>query len=76
MSLFPADRALPAGEQPIQVGSADAIQQLQAHMALPGSKYARLKQTIIHHIMLMEDGRKQITDEFNLIFDHFYPGKN
>jgi hypothetical protein len=75
ISLFPADRAFPAGEQPIQVGAADAIQQLQAHMAVPASKYARLKQTIIHHIMLIEEGRKQITDEFNLIFDHFLPGK-
>jgi hypothetical protein len=74
MSLFPTDRAFPAGEQPIQVGAADEVQQLQAHMAFPASKYARLKQTIIHHIMLVEDCRKQITDEFNLIFDHFLPG--
>lgn len=74
-SMFPAERALPQGEQPLQLGAGDAQQQLVSHMANPSTKYARLKQTIIQAIMLNPDGRKTIADEFNLIFDHLLPGK-
>jgi predicted ATPase len=74
-SMFPADRSFPQGEQPLQVGSADAQNQLMSHMAQPSTKYARLKQTIIHNILLAPEGRELIVNEFNLIFDNLLPGK-
>jgi AAA15 family ATPase/GTPase len=74
-SMFPADRALPQGEQPLQLGSADTQQQVISHMANPSLKYARLKQAIIQGVMLDSQGRQNIENEFNLIFDHLLPGK-
>jgi hypothetical protein len=74
-SLFPADRAFPQGDQNIQFGAGDAQQQLQSHMSNPTMKYARLKQTIIQNIMLSQDGREMIGNEFNLIFDNLLPEK-
>ena len=74
-SLFPADRTFPQGDQAIQFGAGDAQQQLQSHMSTPTMKYARLKQTIIQNIMLSQDGREMIENEFNLIFDNLLPGK-
>jgi predicted ATPase len=47
-SYFPADRALPQGDIPIQVGGQDAAQQLLSHNSQPQLKYARLKSTIIN----------------------------
>ncbi len=75
MSFFPADRAFPQGETPIQVGSADAQAQVQAHMSTPATKYARLKQTIVQNVMLSPQGRETLEREFNLIFDNLLPGK-
>lgn len=74
-SLFPADRALPQGDQAIQVGSGDAQQQLHSYMAQPGLKYARLKQAIIHSVLLRREGYSTLEAEFNLIFDNLLPGK-
>jgi hypothetical protein len=67
-SYFPADRALPVGEVPIQVGGADVMTQLQAHNSQPQSKYGRLKPTIINNILFGLDGATQIDSEFNRIF--------
>ena len=69
------DRAFPQGETPIQVGSADAQAQVQAHMSTPATKYARLKQTIVQNVMLSPQGRETLEREFNLIFDNLLPGK-
>jgi hypothetical protein len=45
-SYFPADRALPPGEHPVQLGAADAVQQIESHASQPQLKYSRLKNTI------------------------------
>lgn len=37
-SYFPADRALPPGEQPVQLGAADAGQQIESHVSQPQLK--------------------------------------
>jgi hypothetical protein len=38
-SYFPADRAMPTGEQPVQLGSADTSQQLESYNSQPQLKY-------------------------------------
>src|SRR5690348_13708085 len=45
-SYFSADRALPHGEQPIQLGAADVNNQLESHNSQPQIKFNRLKNTI------------------------------
>ena len=69
-TYFPADRALPSGEQPVQLGAADAAQQLESYNSLPQSKYSRLKNLIFSSIILsdQEEGRKKLNEEFGKIF--------
>ncbi|GEM_PF-1206881 len=76
MSFFPADRAMPQGEQPIQLGSADAMQQLLSHMATPNVKYQRVKQAIIQTLLLGSAGTDKLMAEFDLIFKSLLPGKS
>lgn len=45
-TYFPADRALPSGEQPVQLGGPDAAQQQESYNAQPQIKFNRLKNTI------------------------------
>lgn len=74
-SYFPADRALPRGEQPIQLGAQDAAQQLESHNSQPQNKYNRLKNTIFSAIIEAEDGRQAIRDNFYTIFSGLLKGR-
>lgn len=74
-NYFPADRALPTGEVPIQLGAVDIQQQIMSYLAQPTLKYGRVKQFIIQTVMFDEHGRQRLSDEFNLIFDKLLPGK-
>lgn len=68
-SYFPADRALPFGEQPVQLGGADAGQQLETHMSQPQLKYSRLKNTIFNAVIMGQHQREELEREFNRIFN-------
>jgi hypothetical protein len=74
-SYFPADRALPAGEVPIQIGAADAAQQVESHNSQPQSKYARLKNTIFSAVVAGEEEHAQMNREFLKIFEGILKGK-
>ncbi|MDM9647113.1 AAA family ATPase [Rhizobium sp. S163] len=74
-SYFPADRALPRGEQPIQLGIQDAAQQLEAHNSQPQTKYNRLKNTIFGAIVGAEEGRHSIRENFERIFSGVLKGR-
>jgi energy-coupling factor transporter ATP-binding protein EcfA2 len=74
-SYFPADRALPRGEQPVQLGSQDASQQLESHNSQPPLKYNRLKNTIFGTIIASEDGRTILSEEFRTIFSGVLKGR-
>jgi len=67
-TYFPADRALPHGEIPIQLGTPDAAQQLESHNSTPAVKYQRLKNTIFTWITEAEGGRALLEAEFSKIF--------
>lgn len=75
-NYFPADRSLPFGDQPLQIGFANAIQQLQSYMATPQSKYQLIKQFIINMYLTSEESKENIKSIFGLIFDYFLPGKS
>lgn len=74
-SYFPADRALPQGEQPIQLGMADSQGQLESHSSQPQMKYARLKNTIFSAMIMSENGRQDLTREFERIFNGILRGR-
>lgn len=74
-SYFPADRALPQGEQPVQLGMADAQAQLESHSSQPQTKYTRLKNTIFSAMILNESGRQELTTEFERIFTGILKGR-
>jgi predicted ATPase len=67
-TYFPADRALPHGEVPIQLGAPDAAQQLESHNSNPAMKYQRLKNTIFTWITETEGGKAVLDREFSKIF--------
>lgn len=75
ISYFPADRAFPPGEVNIQIGSADAGNQVQSHLGQPAQKYHRLKQTIVHGIITNQINESWLAQEFQLILDSLIPGK-
>lgn len=75
LSYFPADRAFPPGEVNIQIGSADASNQVQSHLGNPATKYHRLKQVIVQGIITSQIDRSWLDKEFNLILEHLVPGK-
>ena len=70
-TYFPADRALPAGEQPVQLGGADAVLQMESYNSQPQLKFNRLKNTIFGASIIGESVsspdavRKQFDDIFN-----------
>jgi hypothetical protein len=68
-SYFPADRAMRAGEQPVQIGAADAGQQIESHNSQPQIKYDRLKNTIFNAIVLGAQERAKLEQEFVGIFN-------
>ena len=74
-SYFPADRALPQGEQPVQLGMADAQAQLESHSSQPQTKYTRLKNTIFNAMIMSESGRQELTTEFERIFTGILKGR-
>jgi energy-coupling factor transporter ATP-binding protein EcfA2 len=74
-SYFPADRALPSGEQPVQLGSADAIQQLESHNSQPQTKYTRLKNTIFNALVTSTVERDALIKDFARIFDGILKGR-
>lgn len=75
-SYFPADRALPTGEQPVQLGMADTSQQLESYNSQPQLKYNRLKSMIFNTIIGHPTGRAELTSQFNLIFEKVLKGRS
>lgn len=75
-TYFPADRALPAGEQPVQLGAADATQQLESYNSQPQTKYTRLKNLIFSTFLLggNTNGRP-LNTEFEQIFKGILKGR-
>ena len=74
-SYFPADRVMPAGEPGIQIGAADAAQQLESHNSTPQNKYVRLKNTVFNLIVSGSDGRSRLEHEFERIFASVLKGR-
>jgi len=72
-SYFPADRALPAGEQPVQLGLADTAQQLESYNSQPQMKYTRLKSAIF--TALISKGKEDLEQQFSMIFSRILRGK-
>lgn len=70
-SYFSADRWLPTGEAPIQLGAGDADNQIKSHIAEPQIKFHRLKTSIANSKILQED----LGNDFSTIFDQILPGK-
>jgi len=74
-SYFPADRALPTGETPIQLGTIDAQQQLESHNSVPAMKYQRLKSTIFAWLVDNPASRDHLNATFGTIFDKLLTGR-
>lgn len=74
-TYFQADRALPHGEQPVQLGSQDANQQQESHNSQPHLKYQRLKNTIFSAVVRGSDSREMLDREFTRIFDGILKGR-
>ena len=74
-SYFPAERAMPIGEPPVQIGSADAMQQMESHNSQPYSKYTRLKNIIYNSIIAGNEGRTNLQNHFARIFEGLLKGR-
>ncbi|MBU2849720.1 AAA family ATPase [Acidithiobacillus ferrivorans] len=74
-TYFPADRALPSGEQPVQLGSADSAQQLESHNSQPQLKYARLKNAIFSAVITNGDSQENPMEELTRIFEGLLRGR-
>jgi len=74
-TYFPADRALPLGEQPVQLGAADAQQQLETYNSQPQLKYQRLKNTIFSSVIVSTEGRADLENDFAAIFNNVLKGR-
>jgi hypothetical protein len=59
-SYFPADRALPVGEVPVQIGSADVAQQLESYNSQPQLKYTRLKSFVFNTVLMGDEAKESI----------------
>lgn len=75
-SYFPADRALPSGEQPVQLGIADTSAQLESYNSQPQLKYQRLKSTIFNSIIGGDADRAELKRQFQSIFERILRGRN
>ncbi len=74
-SYFPADRALPAGEPPLQLGLGDAVQQVESYNSQPQLKYQRLKNTIFSAVIAGHAERESLLKDFQAIFDGILRGR-
>jgi predicted ATPase len=74
-SYFPADRAFPVQEQPIQVGSHDVPAQIDQHNVHAENKFLRLKNTLYGAIAEGEDGAQRLKSAFSLIFESLLSGR-
>lgn len=74
-SYFPADRALPFGEVPVQLGLADAQQQIESYVSQPQLKFQRLKNTIFNAVIASEDERNGLFRDFQQIFEGVLKGR-
>ncbi|WP_375454344.1 ATP-dependent endonuclease [uncultured Methylobacterium sp.] len=74
-NYFPADRALPRGEQHIQFGIQDAHLQLESYNSQPQLKYSRLKKLIFGAIISSEEDRLSIQKDFASIFSGILRGR-
>jgi predicted ATPase len=75
-SYFPADRAFPSGEQPIQIGSQDTPAQLESHNSQPQLKFSRLKHSIITSLIQDEKSRAALETDFRQIFERLLTGRS
>ena len=74
-SYFPADRAFPAGEANVQIGSGEASNNIQAHIGQASTKYQRLKQTIVNNLLLAGLDQTSIQNDFREVLERLLPGK-
>jgi len=74
-SYFAADRAIPAQDPPVQIGVADAANQLESHSSQPHLKYQRLKSTIFNAIVEGKDEARELEREFEKVFGGVMKGK-
>jgi AAA15 family ATPase/GTPase len=74
-SYFPADRALPQGDSPIQLGAVDAQQQMESHNSTPAAKYQRLKNTIFAWLIDSPDSKVDLEKAFSTIFRKLLTGR-
>jgi predicted ATPase len=74
-SYFPADRAMPTGEIPIQLGTIDAVQQLESHSSTPAGKYQRLKTTIFACMVESPESKELLERTFQDIFRKLLLGR-
>lgn len=75
-TYFPADRALPFGEQPVQLGGPDTAQQLESYNSQPQLKFNRLKNAIFSAAILpVEQGERALPEEFERIFNGLLKGR-
>ena len=74
-SYFPADRAIPTQDPPLQMGLADAGQQLESHNSQPQLKFQRLKNTIFNTVLTSKDDFIRMEAEFGRIFERILKGK-
>jgi len=74
-SYFPADRAFPSGETNIQIGSAEANNQIQSHLGQAATKYGRLKQTIVNNLLLSGINENGLKEDFESVLGKLLPGK-
>ena len=76
-TYFPADRALPPGEHPVQLGGPDAAQQIESYNSQPATKFNRLKNTIFSASILGEISSPEntIQKQFESIFRGILKGR-
>lgn len=74
-SYFPADRAMPIGEQAVQLGAADTNNQLESYNSQPQLKYTRLKHTIFNSIISSSTARDDLKADFETIFSQLLKGR-
>lgn len=76
-TYFPADRALPSGEQPVQLGGPDASQQLESYNSQPQIKFNRLKNTIFSAAIIGEglNPADSLKVQFEKIFNGILKGR-
>jgi predicted ATPase len=77
-TYFPADRALPLGDQPVQLGGPDSAAQLESYNSQPQAKFNRLKNLIFSGSFLKPHNQpieNSIDQEFERIFSGILKGR-